>query len=96
MQRRPHAGSPGRRFILHRPLHGTHLLAAAEPAFPFSRPAAGEPPKEYAQLRRGGCPVSRARLFDGSPIWLITRHADVCSVLKDGRFSKVRAALLAS
>lgn len=32
----------------------------------------------------------QARLFDGSPIWLISKMQDVKDVLQDGRFSKVR------
>jgi cytochrome P450 len=35
--------------------------------------------------------VLQAKLFDGSPIWLLTKMDDVKEVLKDNRFSKVRA-----
>eukprot|EP00195_Chlamydomonas_chlamydogama_P009597 CAMPEP_0202897450 /NCGR_PEP_ID=MMETSP1392-20130828/6199_1 /ASSEMBLY_ACC=CAM_ASM_000868 /TAXON_ID=225041 /ORGANISM="Chlamydomonas chlamydogama, Strain SAG 11-48b" /LENGTH=450 /DNA_ID=CAMNT_0049583077 /DNA_START=265 /DNA_END=1617 /DNA_ORIENTATION=+ len=63
--------------------------AESAPSFPFARPGGADPPKEYAELRKK-CPISRARLFDGSPIWLITKLKDVCNVLEDNRFSKVR------
>jgi hypothetical protein len=33
--------------------------------------------------------VSKARLFDGSDMWLITKLKDVQEVLQDNRFSKV-------
>jgi cytochrome P450 len=66
----------------------TCLLVAA-PSFPFARPHGTEPPKEYAELR-SKCPVARAKLFDGSNIWLITKHKDLKQVLTDGRFTKVR------
>ena len=42
------------------------------PDFPMARPSAGDPPREYARLRQE-CPVGRAKLFDGTPIWLITK-----------------------
>eukprot|EP00775_Hariotina_reticulata_P010929 gene10929-11084_t len=57
--------------------------------FPFSRPAAAQPPLEYAKLR-SACPVSTAKLFDGSPIWLITKLGDLQAVLTNDSFSKVR------
>ncbi|KXZ42279.1 hypothetical protein GPECTOR_169g183 [Gonium pectorale] len=59
------------------------------PSFPFARPHGLEPPAEYGDMRRR-CPVSPARLFDGSRVWLVTKHKDVCEALKDDRFSKVR------
>ncbi|PNW87944.1 hypothetical protein CHLRE_01g007950v5 [Chlamydomonas reinhardtii] len=57
--------------------------------FPFSRPKGVEPPAEYKELR-SKCPVAPGRLFDGSKIWLISRHKELKEVLQDGRFSKVR------
>ncbi|KAF6261839.1 cytochrome P450, nitric oxide reductase [Scenedesmus sp. NREL 46B-D3] len=68
------------------PKHQEH---ADTPSFPFMRPAADQPPAEYAKLR-SKCPVSKARLFDGSDVWLITKLKDVLEVLQDNRFSKVR------
>lgn len=43
------------------------------------------PPPEYDALRAQG-PV-RAALPDGTPVWLVTRHADVRAVLTDRRIS---------
>jgi nitric oxide reductase len=33
--------------------------------------------------------VSKARLFDGSEMWLLTKHKELKEVLQDNRFSKV-------
>lgn len=64
-------------------------MATAPPRFPFSRPKDWEPPIEYANLRAND-PVSRVELWDGSEPWLVTKHADVASVLTDNRLSKQR------
>ncbi|KAL4423466.1 hypothetical protein ABPG77_005418 [Micractinium sp. CCAP 211/92] len=61
----------------------------ADREFPFARPRTHEPPAEYAMLRQQ-CPVAQAKLFDGSPIWLLTKLKDCQQVLVDNRFSKVR------
>ena len=47
---------------------GAGAEAPPPPPFPFARPAAGEPPAEFAALRARACPVSKARLFDGSEV----------------------------
>lgn len=47
------------------------------------------PPPEYAKLRKEQ-PISKAKIWDGSLVWLVTRHNDVHTVLTDPRFSKVR------
>ena len=47
----------------------------------------------YARLRREA-PVHRVLLPHKQPAWLITRHADVLSVLKDERFVKSRRNVL--
>ena len=47
------------------------------------------PPTDYARLRKEH-PISKAKIWDGSLVWLVTRHSDVRTVLTDPRFSKVR------
>jgi cytochrome P450 len=44
------------------------------------------PPPAYEQARRER-PVTRAALWDGTSAWLLTRHEDIRSVLRDRRFS---------
>ncbi len=48
----------------------------------------------YAQLRAEQ-PICHTRLPDKTPIWLVTRHADVDLFLKDNRFAKNRREVLA-
>ncbi|GAA3463241.1 MULTISPECIES: cytochrome P450 [Saccharothrix] len=66
------------------PAPGAPVVAERYP-IPRSRPT--HPAEEYAELR-AHAPISRSRLdFDGSDVWLVTRHADACAVLADPRFS---------
>lgn len=54
--------------------------------FPMPRSHPLHPPSIYAALRESQ-PVRRVRTPRGQDAWLITRHADVVSVLNDRRFS---------
>eukprot|EP00878_Enallax_costatus_P014177 GHUV01014828.1.p1 GENE.GHUV01014828.1~~GHUV01014828.1.p1 ORF type:complete len:140 (+),score=30.08 GHUV01014828.1:270-689(+) len=63
--------------------------AGSIPQFPFKRPKEAQPPKEYAELLRK-CPISKAKLFDNSDIWLVTKLKDVQAALKHDGLSKVR------
>ena len=60
--------------------------AGAELQFPFERSCPFDPPPEIAR-RRENEPVSRVRLFDGSPAWLLTRYEDVRAACSDARLS---------
>lgn len=59
------------------------------PTFPMARTLPLRPPPEYAKLRKEN-PISKAKMWDGNIVWLVTRHADVSKVLTDPHFSKVR------
>lgn len=58
-------------------------------AFPFEA-TPGELPPEFARLREGE-PVTRVVLPTGDHAWLVTRYADVRTVLADNRFSRAAA-----
>jgi cytochrome P450 len=45
-----------------------------------------DPPPAYERVRREE-PVASVQLWDGSAVWLVTRHGDVRTVLQDRRFS---------
>ncbi|MEU4428776.1 cytochrome P450 [Actinoplanes sp. NPDC024001] len=59
-------------------------MAAA--ALPIAEAFSTDPHAAYAQLR-DQAPVCRAELPDGSPVWLVTRYADVRALLADPRLS---------
>ncbi|ASF12963.1 cytochrome P450 [Nocardia brasiliensis] len=55
-------------------------MTAAEPVpYPFTRPAALEPPRELFGL--SGCPMVPVRLPSGDDAVLVTRHADIRALL---------------
>jgi len=56
-------------------------------SFPFPQADPCLPPPEYARLRATE-PVAPVRLPTGDRAWLVTRHADVLTVLGDERFSR--------
>ncbi|WP_194892331.1 cytochrome P450 [Catenulispora pinisilvae] len=60
----------------------TEVLAvpASRGACPF------DPPPAYDQAREQN-PVSRVQLFDGSSVWMLTRHQDIRTALQDHRLS---------
>ncbi|GHE72956.1 hypothetical protein GCM10018785_46420 [Streptomyces longispororuber] len=60
-------------------------------AYPFSYPSAMLLDPTYATLRRSE-PVSQVRLAFGGEAWLVTRYADIKSVLADPRFSRAATA----
>ncbi|MFB7474704.1 cytochrome P450 [Kitasatospora sp. NPDC056184] len=62
-------------------------------AFPYPAGPGGTVPPQYARLLVED-PVSRVRLADGEHIWLVTRDADVRTVLTDPAFSRYQAAVL--
>jgi len=55
-------------------------IPAERGACPFA------PPPAYQEAREED-PVTRVRLWDGSTVWMLTRHRDVRAVLGDRRFS---------
>ncbi|MFD0270854.1 cytochrome P450 [Streptomyces sp. NPDC127106] len=64
----------------------TQQAAAAPLPCPFDASFAADPHALYARLRAAG-PVHRIALPDGSPVWFVTREAEVRSGLCDPRLS---------
>jgi len=56
-------------------------------SYPLPRPAALEPPAEWAELRER-CPVAHVTLPSGDRATLLTRYADVRQILSDDRFGR--------
>jgi cytochrome P450 len=57
--------------------------------FPYVPEHPLEPPKEWAALRAEGCPVPEVTLrSSGAPVRVLTRYADVHTMLSDPRFSR--------
>ncbi len=53
---------------------------------PIRRTCPFDPPPEYAKLR-AEAPATRVRLHDGTPAWIVTRHAEARALLTDPRLS---------
>ncbi|MFF1509654.1 cytochrome P450 [Streptomyces sp. NPDC058326] len=69
------------------------MSRATDEVFPYPAGPGGTVPPQYARLLTQE-PVSRVRLADGTAIWLVTRDADVRTVLTDPVFSRAGAAAL--
>jgi cytochrome P450 len=57
-----------------------------DPHYPMARQCPFSPPQELAEIQAED-PIRRITLWDGSHPWLVTKHADVRTVLADQRFS---------
>ncbi|RZT84191.1 hypothetical protein EV383_1028 [Pseudonocardia sediminis] len=64
----------------------TEVSEQAQTSYPMARECPYSPPAELGRLQADE-PITRARIWDGSTPWLLTRYADVRSVLADPRFS---------
>ncbi len=62
---------------------------------PVTRTCPFDPPPEYRAFREEA-PVARVTFPDGAAGWLVTRYADIRTVLSDPRFSSRRRMLRAS
>ncbi len=60
------------------------------PPIDLSSPAFKADPFPTLARLRAEEPVHRTALSDGTPLWLLTRYADVQDLLQDGRFAKDR------
>lgn len=49
-----------------------------------------QPPPEYADLRADG-PITKAQLFDGRTVWVVTGHAEARQLFSDARLSVDRS-----
>lgn len=65
----------------------TTPAAETAPAFPFNARCPFQQPEEFA-WRRANAPVAPITLPGGTRGWLVTRYADVRTVLSDERFSR--------
>ncbi|HMF09468.1 MAG TPA: cytochrome P450, partial [Thermoanaerobaculia bacterium] len=56
----------------------------------LSSPAFKADPFPSLARLRAQEPVHMTAVSDGTPVWLLTRYADVLALLQDGRFAKDR------
>jgi nitric oxide reductase len=59
------------------------------PQFPFPREHGCDPPSLNAQLRHKA-PISKVRLYDGTPAWIVTKHRQCCEALESDKLSADR------
>ncbi|MBW0101988.1 cytochrome P450 [Pseudonocardia sp. KRD291] len=64
----------------------TEVPQETSTSYPMTRECPYRPAAELGRLQAEE-PITRARIWDGSTPWLLTRYADVRSVLADPRFS---------
>jgi cytochrome P450 len=62
------------------------------PLFPFDTPPEQDGEPEHRRLLTD-CPVSRVRMADGTPVWVVASAAGVRTVLTDPRFSRAAASV---
>jgi cytochrome P450 len=62
------------------------------PTYPMARAGSPLDPPDALTALRAGPAASRVTLWDGSRVWLVTRHAYVRAVLADRRFTAVTSA----
>jgi cytochrome P450 PksS len=69
------------------------MLSASQPVNIVSAEFKADPFPFFARLRASD-PVYRTTLPDKTPVWLITRYADLTALLRDERFTKNRRSAL--
>ena len=61
--------------------------AVAELSFDRSPEHPLDPPPQLADAQRGGCPMQKVKIWNGSEPWLVTKYDDYRKVTSDQRFS---------
>ena len=59
------------------------------PTFPFARNDGVEPAAMNAKLRHDA-PITKVKLFDGTPAWIVMKHKDCCAALENPKLSADR------
>ncbi|ABW12872.1 cytochrome P450 [Parafrankia sp. EAN1pec] len=71
-------------------MSSNQAVVATPPAFPMDRGCPYHPPAGYAQLQQDG-PITRATLFDGREVWVVTGYEEARRLLVDPRLSSDRS-----